>query len=54
MASFNALQEMNRVKMMLETRTELAYTTKAKAENVKSFGMIFDQLLKVTTDSSER
>ena len=35
------------VKVGLDARTQLGYLPKTKAENIKSFGNIFDQILEI-------
>ena len=42
--SFQAKEKMQ-VKVMLDARTQLGYMPKTKAENIKSFGDILNQIL---------
>lgn len=46
--SMSATKRMQ-VQVVLDARTQLGYMPKSKAENIKSFGNIFDQILEIQT-----
>ena len=51
--SFQAKEKMQ-MKVMLDARTQLGYMHKTKAENIKSFGDILNQILESNARLSER